>query len=140
MPDPRNIVPRTRQVIRHTTDTAVPAPAAGAVSRSAAAVLRRDALTRTPELPRDPGNENPPSPEPPTGDHGVHELAAGDTSTAEGTGQPDEDDKDKDKEERARRLRREEDSDDQDANAKSEDDGAAKDPDPDDEKPDEAKG
>jgi hypothetical protein len=136
MPDPRNIVPRTRQVTRHTTDTAVPAPAAGAVSRSAAAIARRDALHRTPELPRDPGNEHPPSPDPPTGDHGVHELAAGDTSSAEGTGQPDEEDK----EERARRLRREEDSDDQDANAKPEDGGAAKDPDPDDEKPDEAKG
>lgn len=138
MPDPRNIVPRTRQVTRHTTDTAVPAPAAGAVSRSAAAIARRDALHRTPELPRDPGNENPPNPEPPTGDHGVHELAAGDTSSAEGTGQPDEDDKDK--EERARRLKREEDSDDQDSNTKSEDGGAAKDPDPDDEKPADAKG
>jgi hypothetical protein len=138
MPDPRKVTPRGRQVTRHTTDTAVPAPAAGAVARSTAAVLRRDALTRTPELPRDPGNENPPSPEPPTGDHGVKELAAGDTSSAEGTGQPDEDDKDK--EERTRRLRREEDSDDQDANAKPEDGGAAKDPDPDDEKPDEAKG
>jgi hypothetical protein len=138
MPDPRNIAPRTRQVVRHTTDTTVPAPAAGAVSRSAAAIARRDALHRTPELPRDPGNENPPTPDPPTGDHGVKELSADDTSPASGTGQPDEDDEDKDK--RSKRLRREEDPDDQDANAKSEDGGADKDPDPDDEKPAEAKG
>jgi hypothetical protein len=136
MADPRNIIPRTRQVTRHTTATAVPAPAAGAMTRTAAAIARQDALTRTPNLPRDPGNENPPDPDPPTGDHGVKELAAGDTSSAEGTGQPDEDDKDKD--ERGR-LRRAED-DDQDASSQADDGGPAKDPDPDDEKPAEAKG
>jgi hypothetical protein len=137
MPDPRNMAPRSRQVARHTTSTAVPAPAAGAVTRTAAAIARQDALTRTPNLPRDPGNENPPKPDPPTGDHGVHELAASDTSSAEGTGQPDEDD-DKDKEERGRLHRAEDD--DQDANSQANDGGDKKDPDPDDEKPAEAKG
>jgi hypothetical protein len=133
MPDPRNSAPRTRQVQRHTTGTAVPPPAAGAVARSAAAQLRRESLHRIPELPLDEGNAHPPMPDPPTGDHSIVELAADDTSPASGTGQPDEDDKDKD--ERSRRLRREEDSDDQDAGAKADDGGAAKDPDPDDEKP-----
>lgn len=134
MPDPRNSAPRTRQVQRHTTATTVPAPAAGAVARSTAAQLRRESLHRIPELPVDEGNANPPMPDPPTGDHGIVELAADDSSPASGTGQPDEDD-DKDKDERSRRLRREEDSDEQDAGAKADDGGAAKDPDPDDEKP-----
>jgi hypothetical protein len=102
------------------------------VARSTAAQLRRESLHRIPELPVDEGNANPPMPDPPTGDHGIVELAADDSSPASGTGQPDEDD---DKDERSRRLRREEDSDDQDAGAKADDGGAAKDPDPDDEKP-----
>lgn len=137
MPDPRNLTPRNRQVVRHTTATQVPETAAGAVNRATSARVRRDALTRTPTLPRDPGNEHPPMPDPPTGGHNVHELAADDTSPAGNTGQPDEDDKDKD--ERGK-VRRAEDDSDQDANSKADDGGAAKDPDPDDEKPSDAKG
>jgi hypothetical protein len=137
MPDPRSTTPRHRQVTRHTTATPVPPGAAGAVNRAASALARQDALTRTPTLPRDPGNEHPPMPDPPTGGHSIKELAADDTKPASGTGQPDEDD---DKDERSRKLRRAEDDSDQDANAKADDGGAAKDPDPDDEKPSDAKG
>ena len=135
MPD-RNQIPRSREIRRHTTATAVPPAAAGVVARTTAAVARQDALTRTPTLPRDPGNEHPPMPDPPTGGHNVHELAADDTKPATGTGQPDEDEK---KDERGKVRRADEDSD-QDANAKTDDGAPGKDPDPDDEKPSDAKG
>ena len=130
MPDPRNMTPRTRQVQRHTTATPVPPGVAGPVHRAAAALVRQDALARTPNLPLDPNNSNPPMPDPPTGDHNVKTLSADDTKPAEGTGQPDEDD---DKEERGRLRRADDDAD--DANSNKSDGAPPKDPDPDDEKP-----
>lgn len=53
-------------------------------------------VTSPPTLPRDPNNENPPSPKPPTGDHNVKELSADDKEKIGVTTADDDPDKDKD--------------------------------------------